>query len=138
QAAKPPPLFVVARPAQDHPIPDELPKSKRRRSGRERYEDLYDERDYQDVARAAGAYVYDPRDLPGWRMAQWGLTLVLLCLVMHLGGVVTMFVAVAIMGASGEGLAGGLGLFGLGFLFLLGSGVLQLVGFGLSLGVPRH
>ncbi|MFL5340341.1 MAG: hypothetical protein ACJ8F7_09325 [Gemmataceae bacterium] len=145
-AAPPPPPPTPAGvswlgPAQDHPIPAEPPRPRRRRSNwRESFDDPYGEQDYYEYAAThANSYVYDPYlHRPGWRMVNWGLMLLAMCLVANMAAGVLIFVAMAIIGIDRDTLESGLGLIGLGFLFQLGACILQLAGFGMCLNVPRY
>ena len=127
------PAPAVFGPHQDHPIPDELPKKQRRSDRDQDYDDMYDERDY---LAAGGKYVYHPEDAPGWNLTKWGITLILVAIIMRFGAMAFSFFAFTVAAAtslSGEG-----SLMPLSNLVGLGADALTLVGTCLCINVPRQ
>jgi len=130
-AAPAKPIRTLIGPGHDHPIPDELPAKKKPRYG-EDYEDLYDERDYQRAD--TGNYVYYPEDAPGWRLTKWGITLILLAIVLRFAAMAFAFFAFILAAAA----PGESSLLPLSNLVGFAADALTLIGTCLCLNVPRQ
>jgi hypothetical protein len=115
---KPPPPPVVAPPV----------KRRRRRRRRDYPEDWCDIPDPDFVD-----YNFDPRDRPRWNMVQWGITLVLLPLLLFFATFGLSFSSLFVGMGSGLEFGGAMLVSG---VMAVACDVLRLVGYGLCLNVP--
>src|SRR5262245_2791434 len=139
------PLAPVVKPVEATPVvpvvgraaPAAEPGQRRAQRTRGGYTDAeYAAGEYDDLVFEEGKYVYHPVDAGKWKMVYWGITLVLLAILVYVCGGILLFFGLAFMAAGGAKDEGGLILLAVGFGLLAASDILRLVGYGLCIGVP--
>src|SRR5262249_45805353 len=105
------------------PPPEASPSRRRRRST---FADEYFNPEAED-------YHFDPRDRPRWNMVQWGVTLVLLPLILYMGTYALAFSSLFVGMGTGLALGGAVLISG---IMAVVCDVLRLVGYALCLNTP--